>query len=443
MNEKILLIDDEPDIRNLLSRLLKLEGFSVFKAETGKDGLKLFEKDDFSVVVTDVRLPDINGIELVTRLKKINPGCEVVVLTAYGTIADGVKAIKEGAFDYLTKGDEDNKIIPLIQRAVEKVKMTQKINRLERSIGEKYSFENIIGVSPEIISAIEIARKVSATDTIIHLTGETGTGKEIFAQAIHYAGKRKEHSFVAVNCSSFSKELLESELFGYVAGAFTGAIKYKKGLFEEADKGTLFLDEIGELDISLQSKLLRVLETNSFIKTGDTKPVTVDVRIITATNRNLEEEVKKGNFRTDLYYRIGVMKLNIPPLRERKEDIKLFADHFLKFYSAKMNHTFNKIDPSFYKKLISYDFPGNIRELRNIVERTVILSDKEINANSLPDDLLQKHGNNPDSTRLEEIEKFHILDVLQKVNGNKTKAAELLGIGLTTLYRKLESFNLD
>ena len=442
MNEKILLIDDEPDIRNLLSRLLKLEGFSVFKAETGKDGLKLFEKDDFSVVVTDVRLPDINGIELVTRLKKINPGCEVVVLTAYGTIADGVKAIKEGAFDYLTKGDEDNKIIPLIQRAVEKVKMTQKINRLERSIGEKYSFENIIGVSPEIISAIEIARKVSATDTIIHLTGETGTGKEIFAQAIHYAGKRKEHSFVAVNCSSFSKELLESELFGYVAGAFTGAIKYKKGLFEEADKGTLFLDEIGELDISLQSKLLRVLETNSFIKTGDTKPVTVDVRIITATNRNLEEEVKKGNFRTDLYYRIGVMKLNIPPLRERKEDIKLFADHFLKFYSAKMNHTFNKMDPSFYKKLISYDFPGNIRELRNIVERTVILSDKEINANSLPDDLLQKHGNNPDSTRLEDIEKFHILDVLQKVNGNKTKAAELLGIGLTTLYRKLESFNL-
>lgn len=443
MNEKILLIDDEPDIRNLLSRLLKLEGFSVSTAETGKDGLKLFEKDDFSVVVTDVRLPDINGIELVTRLKKINSGCEVIVLTAYGTIADGVKAIKEGAFDYLTKGDEDNKIIPLIQRAVEKVKMTQKINRLERSIGEKYSFENIIGVSPEIISAIEIARKVSATDTIIHLTGETGTGKEIFAQAIHYAGKRKEHSFVAVNCSSFSKELLESELFGYVAGAFTGAIKNKKGLFEEADKGTLFLDEIGELDISLQSKLLRVLETNSFIKTGDTKPISVDVRIITATNRDLEEEVKIGNFRADLYYRIGVMKLNIPPLRERKEDIKLFTDYFLQFYSAKMNRTFNKIDSSFYKRLLSYNFPGNVRELRNIVERAVILSDKEINVSCLPDDLIQFQGNSTDSTKLEEIEKSHILAVLNKVNGNKSRAAELLGIGLTTLYRKLESYKID
>lgn len=444
MKDRILIIDDEADIRNLLSRLIRLEGYNVSIAETGKEGLAIASSDDFSVVVTDVRLPDVNGIELVGRLKKTNPFCEVIVLTAYGTIQDGVKAIKEGAFDYLTKGDEDNKIIPLIDRAVEKVNMSLKIKRLEKSIGEKYSFENIIGVSAKIAEAIGVAKKVSGTDTTVLLTGETGTGKEIFAQSIHYAGKRKNNSFVAVNCSSFTKELLESELFGYLAGAFTGATKNKKGLFEEAHNGTLFLDEIGELDITLQSKLLRVLETNRFIKTGDTKPTTVDVRIITATNRNLEDEVDKGNFRPDLYYRIGVMKINIPPLRERKEDIIFFTDYFIKFYSNKMNRVIKNISMEFYKKLTGYDFPGNIRELRNIIERSIILAENaNLTAESLPKDLFLNEQPADDSNKLGDIEKSHILSVLKKVEGNKTKAAEVLGIGLTTLYRKLESYNLD
>jgi len=443
MKEKILIIDDEPDIRNLLSRLIKLEGFTVVTAETGNVGVELFKKEEFAVVVTDVKLPDKNGIELVSLFKVLNPDCEIIVLTAYGKIPDGVKAIKEGAFNYLTKGDEDNKIVPLVMRAVEKVRMSIKISRLERSIGEKYSFENIIGSSTVILSVVEMAKKVSNTDTTVLLTGETGTGKEVFAQSIHYAGKRKSNSFIAVNCSSFNKELLESELFGYKAGAFTGANKNKKGLFEEADKGTLFLDEIGEMHTSLQSKLLRVLETNSFIKIGDTKPISVDVRIITATNRDLQDDVKKGNFRADLFYRIGVMKINIPPLRERKEDIKLFADYFLKYFSSKMNRSFSKVSESFYDKLLSYDFPGNIRELRNILERTVILAGKEITADSLPVDLVSNQSLSLDSTNLDDVERIHIQSILKRANGNKTRAAELLGIGLTTLYRKLQSYGIE
>ncbi len=260
MKDSVLIIDDEPELRNLLVKLLNLEGYKVQSAEDGKGGLALVHKDDFLVVVTDVRLPDINGIELIQSIKQINPFTEVIVLTAYGTIEDGVRAIKEGAFDYITKGDEDNKIIPVIQRAIEKAKMSYRIEQLENKVGEKYNFENITGSSKKIKDAVDIAQKVSLTDVPVLLLGETGTGKEIFAQSIHYASERRKNNFVAINCSAFAKDLLESEMFGYVAGAFTGATKNKKGLFEEAHKGTLFLDEIGELDLSLQSKFLRVLE---------------------------------------------------------------------------------------------------------------------------------------------------------------------------------------
>ncbi|MGE5807121.1 MAG: sigma-54-dependent transcriptional regulator, partial [Ignavibacteria bacterium] len=294
MKDTILIIDDEADLRNLLLKLLSLEGYKVICAEDGKGGLTLAQKEDFAVVVADVRLPDINGLNLIQKIKKINDLTEVIVITAYGTIEDGVRAIKEGAFDYITKGDEDNKIVPVIQRAVENVRMKYRIEQLERQVGEKYNFDNISGTSKVIKDAVEIAKKVAETNTPVLLTGETGTGKELFAQSIHYAGERSKNNFVAVNCSAFAKDLLESEMFGYAAGAFTGANKNKKGLFEEAHKGTLFLDEIGELDLSLQAKFLRVLETNNFIKAGDTKPTQVDVRIITASNRNLQEEIEKG-----------------------------------------------------------------------------------------------------------------------------------------------------
>jgi len=445
MKDSVLIIDDEAELRSLLSRLISLEGYKVQSAEDGKSGLALAQKEDFGVVVTDVRLPDINGIELIHSLKKINPLTEVIVLTAYGTIEDGVHAIKEGAFDYITKGDEDNKIIPVVLRAIEKTKLSYRIEQLEKQVGEKYNFENIIGESKAIKEAVDIAKKVSETDVTVLLTGETGTGKEIFAQSIHYASDRGKHNFVAVNCSAFAKDLLESEMFGYVAGAFTGAAKNKKGLFEEAHKGTLFLDEIGELDLSLQAKFLRVLETNNFIKAGDTKPTQVDVRIIAASNRNLEQEVEKGNFRSDLYYRISVMKIEIPSLRKRKEDIKQFAEYFVKYYSRKLGAGITKVTPEFFQKLESYDFPGNIRELRNIIERAVILSDgKTLTELSLPKDIVNKINSHPMvSLNLEDVEKNHILSVLEQTNGNKTKAAEILGIGLTTLYRKLQAYGLE
>jgi DNA-binding NtrC family response regulator len=444
MKDSVLIIDDEPELRSLLVKLLNLEGYKVQSAEDGKSGLALVHKDDFLVVVTDVRLPDINGIELIHSIKKINPFTEVIVLTAYGTIEDGVRAIKEGAFDYITKGDEDNKIIPVIQRAIEKAKMSYRIEQLENKVGEKYNFENITGSSRKIKDAVDIARKVSLTDVPVLLLGETGTGKEIFAQSIHYASERRKNNFVAINCSAFAKDLLESEMFGYVAGAFTGASKNKKGLFEEAHKGTLFLDEIGELDLSLQAKFLRVLETNNFIKAGDTKPTQVDVRIIAASNRNLEEEVEKGNFRADLYYRISVMKIEIPALRERKEDIRQLADFFIRFYSQKLGKNIKKISPDLFEKLESYNFTGNIRELRNIIERAVILSDGQtLNESSLPKEILHKANSSTQSLNLEDVERAHILSILEQTNGNKTKAAEILGIGLTTLYRKLQAYGIE
>jgi two-component system, NtrC family, response regulator len=444
MRDSVLIIDDEPELRNLLVKLLNLEGYKVQSAEDGKSGLALVHKDDFLVVVTDVRLPDINGIELIHSIKQINPFTEVIVLTAYGTIEDGVRAIKEGAFDYITKGDEDNKIVPVIQRAIEKAKMSYRIEQLENKVGEKYNFENITGSSKKIKDALDIAKKVALTDVPVLLLGETGTGKEIFAQSIHYASERRKNNFVAINCSAFAKELLESEMFGYVAGAFTGATKNKKGLFEEAHKGTLFLDEIGELDLSLQSKFLRVLESNNFIKAGDTKPTQVDVRIIAASNRNLEDEIEKGNFRADLYYRISVMKIELPSLRERKDDIKQLAEFFIEFYSQKLSKNISNISEGLFQKLESYNFPGNIRELRNIIERAVILSDGQtLSESSLPKEILHKANSNSQSLNLEDIEKTHILSVLDQTNGNKTRAAEILGIGLTTLYRKLQTYGIE
>ncbi|MGA9293644.1 MAG: sigma-54 dependent transcriptional regulator [Ignavibacteriaceae bacterium] len=445
MKESILIIDDESELRNLLVKLLRLDDYITYDAENGRSGLDFIKKDDVAVVITDVRLPDINGIDLINKIKEVSPLCEIIVLTAYGTIEDGVRAIKEGAFDYITKGDEDNKIIPLVKRAVEKYQLKKRIELLEKSIVQKFNFESISGKSSLIINAKDLASKVAMTDTPVLLLGETGTGKELFAQAIHYSSNRKRNPFVIVNCSAIPKELIESEMFGYKAGAFTGAARNKKGLFEEANTGTLFLDEIGELDISLQAKLLRVLEANDFIKPGDTKSTQVDVRIIAATNRNLEKAIKEGIFRSDLFYRISVMRIEIPSLRERREDILELIDFFIDLFSKKMNKKVEKISASFYERLKQYDFPGNIRELRNVIERSIILSEGGfLGDNLLPHEFFSESiKENADSLKLEDIEKQHIISVLEKTNNNKTKAAEALGIGLTTLYRKIQTYGLE
>jgi DNA-binding NtrC family response regulator len=445
----ILIIDDEEELRRLLSKLLTLEGFRIFEAADGKSAKEMLNKEDFHVVITDVKLPDTSGIDLIPIIKEHNPLTEIIVLTAYGTIQDGVRAIKDGAFDYITKGDDDNKIFSTTEKAMEKARMSYRIEQLEQKVEKKFNFDNITGNSKLLLDAIEVAKKVSETDTTVLIQGETGTGKDLLAQAIHYSGSRRSRPFVAINCSSFSKELLESEMFGYRTGAFTGANKNKKGLFEEANLGTLFLDEIGEMEISLQAKLLRVIETGSFIKLGDTKPTSVDIRIIAATNRNLEDEIEKGNFRADLYYRIGVMKIELPALRNRKDDIPSLIENYVNIYKEKLKRTITEIEPAFIKRVTEYNFPGNIRELKNLIERAVILTTgNTLKESSLPAELLSQKIDStlsriPEYASLDELEKVHITKILEYTEGNKTKAAEILGIGLTTLYRKLQAYGID
>ena len=441
----ILIIDDENDIRNLLVRLIRLEGYEVFQAETGKKGLKVLSKETVHTVVCDVKLPDAHGVDLIPKIKELEPRCEVILLTAYGTIKDGVQAIKNGAFDYISKGDDNNKIIPLLSRAVEKALLQFKVSELEQMVSNRHSFANIVGESKPMQKAIDMARKVAATDTTVLLTGETGTGKEVFAQAIHYESRRKQMPFVAVNCSALGKDLLESEMFGHKAGAFTGANKDKRGLFEEADGGTIFLDEIGEMDLVLQAKLLRVLETGTFLKVGETKETKVDVRVIAATNRDLQKESEANKFRLDLYYRLSVFNIHLPGLQERKSDISLLARHFIALTTAKMNRKPLQMEQSFEQALVDHRWKGNIRELKNVIERAIILSNDEVlTTEALPFDFLYESGDDSaEAFRLTTIEEKHIRKVLAFTGGNKPRSAELLGIGLTTLYRKMEEYGID
>ena len=444
--KKILLIDDEEKLRKLMARIIELEQLEVFQAENATSGLKLLEKQYFDVIICDVKLPDANGVDLIPQIKKIQPLAEIILLTAYGNIPDGVQAIKNGAFDYITKGDDNNRIIPLVYRALEKVELSKRVTRLEQKIEQKYSFDNIIGKSISILSAIEMGRKVAQTDATVLLTGETGTGKEVFAQSIHYGSLRKNKPFVAINCSAFSKELLESELFGHKAGAFTGALKDKKGLFEEAHEGTIFLDEIGEMAIDLQAKILRVLETKEFIKIGETKSQKIDVRIIAATNRILEKEIETEHFRRDLFYRLSVFQIHLPPLRERFSDIKLFVDEFVNLFATKSNKRINTISPDYLKLLEQNSWKGNIRELRNVIERSVILTDDEtLGIETLPLEIQYPDTDSPEfitTLALSDIERLHIKKILDYTKGNKTETARILKIGIATLYRKIEEYKL-
>jgi DNA-binding NtrC family response regulator len=443
----VLIIDDEEKLRALLARIIRLEGMTVLEAETLKTGSRLLDKEDIDVVLCDVKLPDGNGVDFVKETKAKHPTVETILLTAYGNIADGVSAMKNGAFDYITKGDDNDKIIPLLARALEKVQLQKRVVQLEQEVGRKYTFEGILGSSPLIQAAIDMARRVAPTEATVLLLGETGTGKEVFAQAIHHGSKRANKPFMALNCSAFGKELLESELFGHKAGAFTGASKDKKGLIEEANNGTLFLDEIGEMHIDLQAKLLRVLETNEFIKVGDIRATRVDVRIIAATNRDLQQEVAEGGFREDLFYRLNVFTIGLPSLRDRKKDIPLIADYYLRFFARKSNKRMDGLSKDFLDHLQQHDWKGNIRELKNIIERAVILSDGPIlTVENLPSELqaggLRTIG--PLSAfDLASVEKLHIQRVLNHTRGNKTEAARLLNIGLTTLYRKIEEYRLS
>ena len=445
---KILVVDDEVQIRTLLSRMLELEGYEVCQAGDCRTALKQLELQSPDVALCDVFLPDGNGVDLVSSIKKTAPNVEIILLTAHGNIPDGVQAIKNGAFDYITKGDDNNKIIPLVSRAVEKARMNVRLEKLEKKVGHTYSFDSVLGDSKALKDAVSLAQKVSGTDVPVLLTGETGTGKEVFAQAIHYNSKRAKQNFVAVNCSSFSKELLESEMFGHKAGSFTGALKDKKGLFEEADNGTIFLDEIGEMAFELQAKLLRILETGEYIKIGDTKPTRVNVRVVAATNRNLPEEITAGRFREDLFYRLSVFQIHLPPLRERAGDVRILAKAFVKDFSVRLARPVTEITPAFLEALEQQPWKGNIRELRNVIERSLIVCESErLDVADLPLDIQNTHYEQSDETtpgsfELSAMERRHIARVLEYTKGNKTEAARLLKIGLTTLYRKIEEYGI-
>ena len=445
----ILLIDDEARLRQVVARVLTYEGYTVLQAPSAQQGMELLRQhlDEILAILCDVKLPDAHGVELLPRLRAQAPLAEVVLLTAYGTIADGVRAMKLGAFDYLTKGDSDDQLLVIVERAVEKARLQRRVAELEKQVGTQYSFTSMIGPSAALQRAKALAERVAPTDAAVLLEGPTGSGKELFAQAIHQASPRRNKPFVAVNCSALPKDLLESELFGYRKGAFTGALADKKGLLEAANGGTLFLDEIGELDISLQAKLLRVLETQEFYKLGDAKPLKSNVRLVAATNRNLRAEADQGHFRADLYYRLSVFVVSVPPLNARREDIEPLAQHFIQFYAAKLRKRLRGMDAEFRQLLRGYDWRGNVRELKNVLERAVILADENVlTADTLPPEfqvVAPTTDEDSNSSRsLRTMEKRQIQLVLHEVAGNKTEAARQLGIGVKTLYRKIQEYGL-
>ncbi|EMR04796.1 sigma-54-dependent transcriptional regulator [Cesiribacter andamanensis] len=444
----ILLVEDDADCRLLYSKTMQAEGFEVILAESSQKAFKLLKERDIDLVLSDVNLAHINGLELIGRYKELNPFAEVIMLTAYGSVKDGVQAIKTGAYDYLIKGEDNKRLLPMLQRAIDKVRLHKRLHRLEQQVGQHYTFQEVIGKSEPLQQAISMARQVAGTNATVLLLGETGTGKEIFARAIHAASTRAKAAFVALNCSAFGKELLESELFGHKAGSFTGATHDKKGLFEEAHGGTLFLDEIGEMPLELQAKLLRVLETSTFIKVGDTKTSRVDVRIIAATNKKLAN-AHNAQFRPDLYYRLSVFEINLPPLRERKEDIPLLARAFMAHFGQITQKKIVGMSREFEEQLMRYPWKGNIRELRNVIERAVILTDGSLLDEAvLPYEVkfgpsLEEQLQESNQFDLAFVERTHIQRVLKLTRGNKAKTARMLNIGLSTLYRKLSEYNLQ
>ena len=444
--KNILIIDDEEKLRSLLARIVKSEGFEVLEAPDLKSGFKKLEHNNIDVILCDVKLPDGNGVDFVQKIKTNFPLTEVILLTAFGKISDGVQAMKNGAFDYIVKGDDNDKIIPLLYKALEKVQLIKKVQQLEKRISDKYSFDTIIGKSKGLEQVIDLAKKVAKTDSTVLLTGETGTGKEVFFFFFHENSNRVGKSFVALNCSTFSKEILESELFGHKQGSFTGAVKDKKGFIEEANGGTLFLDEIGEMPLELQAKLLRVLETNEYIQIGDTTPRKSNFRLIAATNRDLKTESEAHRFRSDLYFRLNIFEITIPPLRERIKDIAPLTNYFVKQFSEKVNKKIVSIDGNFLHKMETYHWPGNVRELKNVIERSVILADDfNLTQDVLPYEIQHQQDNSNKTMSafsMQSIEKLHIQKVLNYTKGNKAETARLLEIGVATLYRKLDEYKI-
>lgn len=448
MKFNILVIDDEKHIRDGLAVSFEEEGYNVFCAENGKVGLERFNKGDIDLVITDLRMPEISGEEVVAKVCSISPRVPVIVLTGHGTVENAVETMHKGAYDFLSKPLDLDRLNLIVKRALQKRELVVSYNDLLSQLDQKKEFGAIIGKSPEMQKVFQLIKKVSGSKASVLITGESGVGKELVANAIHNLSSRKEHRLITVNCAALSKDLLESELFGHEKGAFTGAQSLHRGRFELAHGSSLFLDEIGEIDQNIQVKILRVLQEKKFERVGGENTIDVDVRIITATNRNLEEEIKKGNFREDLYYRLNVVHIHIPPLRERKDDIPLLITAFIQEFAKENDKDIEGIDPKARTILYKYDWPGNIRQLRNCIESAVVMCETNIiTVDDLPPNIRKTQDTNviqiPVGITMEEAEKIIIKQNLAIQKGNKSKTADILGIGRKTLHRKLEEYGYD
>jgi len=455
--DKILVADDEKSMREFLEIMLRKEGYKVTLASNGEEVLKWAEKDIFDLALLDLRMPKVDGLSALKKMKALSPETVVIVITAYASADTAIKAMKEGAYDYITKPFKVDEIKLIIKNALEKKNLQKENLILKKVVRDRYHFENIIGQSPKMLELYDLLEKVSPTKTNILITGESGTGKELVAKAIHYNSSRKEKPFVTLNCGAIPESLIESELFGHMKGAFTDAISTKKGLFEVADEGAIFLDEISELPLLMQVKLLRVLQDKEFKRVGGTEDIRVDVRIISATNKDLEEAVREKRFREDLFYRLNVIQIKMPPLRERREDIPLLGNHFLKKYSDDLDKHITKISPEALRILMNYDFPGNVRELQNIIERAVALeATSELTWQNLTSYLeeqlpIKKAGFDIDFPNegidlekvVSDLEKTLLLKAMDRTKGIKKKAAELLRINFRSMRYRLEKYGLN
>ena len=430
--------------------MLSKEGYQVDKANSGKEAVKKSRAGAYDLIIADLMMPEMSGLELLKEVKNSSPQQDFIVMTAFASVESAIEAMKQGALDYITKPFKVDEIKLVIEKSISRKKLTRENELLKRQLGKDLSFDAFIGQSEEIVQLKKLAGKVAVTDSTVLIRGESGTGKDLIARAIHAASNRARGPFVTINCAALPENLLESELFGYKKGAFTGAVKDKDGLFKVADSGTFFLDEIGNTSPAIQVKLLRVLEDKVITPVGDTKPIQVDVRLIAATNADLEEEAKAERFRSDLFYRLNVIPINIPPLRERVDDIPILVNHFINKYCERNNIPTKSIKPEALKKLTEYEWQGNVRELENSIERAVLLTRNDtIDLSDFPQKIVDFKGKSlissekPSTPTLESIEKAYIYYIMNQTRGKKSKAARILGIDNSTLYRKLERYKLE
>ena len=446
---QIIIIEDDEKMLNLLTKVLKKEGYAVVPCLDGIKGLKKLEEKSFDLAITDLRMPQMNGMEVLKGIKEASPDTYVIMMTAFSSIDSAVEAIKKGAYDYISKPFKMDEIGMIIKRALEEKRLRKELASLRQEVSTRYRFTNIIGKSKAMQEVFDLIRRVSASRSTVLIYGKSGTGKELVAKAIHYNSPRKDRPFIAINCSAIQDTLLESELFGHVKGAFTGAISAKKGLLEEVQGGSAFLDEIGEISLSMQVKLLRVLQEREIKRVGSTEITKIDIRLITATNQDLPEKVKKGEFREDFFYRLNVIPIALPELKDRIEDIPLLVDHFLKKHSNQEKGEIKGMAKETMALLLNYVWPGNVRELENVIERAITLGrHQDILPEDLPSHFTKKeslsliHDEEKEDMAIEEVEARHIAKILKKTKGNRIEAAGLLGIDRRTLYRKIKKYKL-